>query len=135
MEGLKMATFRKGERPFTYWVHIENGAPVPRRFHKIVEHFGDEPGVEMATDRMPSTVVTYSGDGYKGQHEAHFHYSGDAPAFTPNFRPHRRPASWRRSYYAEPAWPTRRDAVHMAIGLLVIGILRFIAAASVLGGY
>ena len=130
-----MAIYRKGERPFTHWTHYENGEPKPRRFHRIIEHFGDEPGVEMAVDRMPNSVITHSGEGYKGEHEAHFFYEGNSSAFTPNFQPQRRPASWRRSRYAEPAWPTRRDVVHMAIGLMAIGILRFIAVGSVLGGY
>ena len=120
-----MANYRKSEVPFTRWTHIENGEDNPRRFHRIIEHFGDAPGVELKRNRMPSSVITYSGNGHKGEHEAHFFYPGDRSAFPPNFHAHRK--STRRYYGYERPWPTKRDIINLACGLIALGILRFIA--------
>ena len=82
-----------------------------RRFHKIIEHFGDAPGVELKRKRMPGTVITHSGNGHRGEHEAHFFYPDDRSAFPPDFHAHRK--STRRYYEYERPWPTRRDVINI----------------------
>ncbi len=129
-----MALNHKGEY-YTEFTHSESGKHLNRRLHLIMVQRGDGGLVELAGPDLPDSIISFAGNGHKDLHKAYIYSQGDTSAFTPNFRPHRQPASWRRSYYAEPAWPTRRDVLHMAIGLIAIGILRFIAVGSVLGRY
>ena len=119
-----MANYREDNIPFTHWTHIENGAAMPRRFHKIVKHYGDGPGIEMKGNSRPYAVVTYSGSGHKGQHVAHFYYKSDT-AFVPNFHPNRNCTMHYHRY--EPSWPNTRDIINITLGLLVLGIFRLIA--------
>ena len=129
-----MALNQNGEY-YTQWTHTESGKHLSRRLQLIMVQRGDGGLVELAGPDLPDSILTFAGNGHKDLHKGYIYSQGDTSAFTPNFRPHRWAASWRRSYYAEPAWPTRRDVFHMAIGLITIGILRFIAVGSVLGGY
>ncbi len=129
-----MALNHKGEY-YTQWTHTESGKVMNRRLHLIMVQRGDRGLLELAGPDLPDSILTFAGNGHKDLHKAYIYSHDESSPFAPDFRPKRQFLRWRRSYYAEPAWPTRRDAVHMAIGLLVIGILRFIAVGSVLGGY
>ncbi len=125
-----MATNQKEKRPFMHWTHNENGVPQPRRFHRVLAHFDNGPGVQMKGCQVPYAVVTHSGDGYSGEHEAHFYY--ESPDSVPNFRPRRR----YRSYdYYEHQWLSPQNITNVAVAMVIFGLLRFVFVGSVLGGY
>ena len=119
---------------YTQWTHTESGKVLNRRLHRMMVQRGDRGLVELTGSDLPDSILTFAGNGHKDRHEAYVYSQDDTSAFTPEFRPQRRSSSrWR--HHADPDWPTRRDVIHMAIGLLALGVLKFIATGSVLGGY
>jgi len=131
-----MAINRKDKRPYMHWTHHENGTSEPRRFHKIITHFDNGPGIELKGNRVPYSVVTHSGDGYRGQHEAHFYYESDEPEFVPNFHPRRQYQASRRSYgFYEHQWLSPQNITNIAVAMVIFGLLRLAFVGSVLGGY
>ena len=125
-----MAINRKDKRPFMHWTHNENGVPKSRRFHKVIAHFDNGPGVELKGRRAPYSITTYSGDGFSGEHEAHFSY--ESLESVPNFHPRRQ----YRSYgYYEHQWLSPQNITNIAVAMVIFGLLRFVFVGSVLGGY
>ncbi len=129
-----MALNHKNEH-YTQWTHTESGKVLNRRLHRIMVQHGDRGLVELTGPDLPDSILTFAGDGHKDLHKAYIYSRDESSPFTPDFRPKRQPLRWRRSYYADPDWPTRRDVIHLAIGLTALGVLKFIATGSVLGGY
>lgn len=125
-----MAMNRKERRPYMHWTHNESGTPEPRRFHKVFAHFDNGPGIELKGSRAPYSITTHSGNGFSGQHEAHFFY--ETPETVPNFHPRRR----YRSYdYYEHQWLSPQNITNIAVAMVIFGLLRFVFVGSVLGGY
>ena len=130
-----MALNHKGEY-YTQWTHTESGKVMNRRLHRIMVQRGDRGLVELAGPNLPDSILTFAGDGHKDLHKAYIYSQGDTSAFTPDFRPYRPSLFSRRPYYVtEYLWPTRRDFIHLIIGIVLLGVVRFIGTASAMGGY
>ncbi len=132
-EDQKMSLNHKDEH-FTQLAHFENGKPLIRRMHQITLLRADGETVELTGPDLPNCIVSFAGDGHKGLHEAFVLSHDGTPSFMPHFRP-KRQSSQRWRHRADPDWPTRRDVIHLAIGVIAIGILRFIATGSAMGGF
>ena len=127
-----MALNHKDEH-YTQWTHTESGKVLNRRLHRIMVQRGDQSLVELTGPDLPDSILTFAGNGHKDLHEGYIYSHGGASPFTPDFRPKRESRRWRYRY--DPDWPTRRDVIHLAIGLMAIGVLKLIATGSVFGGY
>ena len=128
-----MAMMHKDEC-YTQLAHFESGKTMSRRMHRMMVQREDGEMVELTGPDLPDWIVSFAGNGHKDSHEAYIYSREGASAFTPEFRP-KRQSSPRWRHRADPDWPTRRDVIHMAIGLIAIGILKLIATGSVFGGF
>jgi len=121
---------------YTQWTHTESGEHLNRRIHRLMVQRGDGGFVELVGPDLPDSILTFAGNGHKDLHKAYIYSRGDTSMFMPKFRPSRSSVSTLRSYYVTGnEWPTRRDFIHLIIGIVLLGVIRFIGTASAMGGY
>lgn len=111
-----MALQHGGER-FTRWTHVENGQVLNRRLHRIEIQARDGRLHVIQGDKLPDFMQTCAGQGYKGAHIAQILLNPNAPRST--------------ELPEEPkCWPTARDALHAAFGVVGFLFARFFVAVA-----
>lgn len=118
----------QNNQQFAQLIHTESGKTMNRRMQRIFVQFNDGRLIELKGQDLPNSIISFAGDGHKDDHYAFIMAGGDSSAFAPRFR---------RSYRDDPSWlswllhwPSRRDLVHLFIGVVIILLLRLIGTTG-----
>jgi len=116
-----MMALKDREGYFAKFTYVENGQVLTRRVHKFDLQARDGQLYHVEGKDLPDGVTIYAGTGRKGNHLAELILP--KRAFTKFARPQDRPEKW----------PSRRDLVHVAVGVALLVILHsalILAAAT-----
>ena len=105
---------QQGSERFTKWTHVENGKVLTRRLHRMEVQARDGRMYVIKGDKLPDSIQTNCGQGYKGEHLAQILLHPDK-IHTGSYE-----------LGTGGPWPNGRDALNFAIGFLATVALRFL---------
>ena len=105
-------SYKNGGVPYTKWTHSENGDSVARRIHRLEIQARDGQLYFLDGDALPDEIHTCAGQGRIGKNLGRILLSDNPqePTYSVSLQPN--------------GWPSRRDLVHVIIGLVLLMMLK-----------
>ncbi len=103
---------KHGQEFFAMFAHVENDRVLNRRLHRIEIQARDGRLYVLEGEQLPAYVQTHTGTGFKGEHLMQI-LMKPGPAKE-----------------ARMNWPTGRDLLHGALGILFVVIVRLLTGVA-----